>query len=297
MNRTAAQTVAILRQRRELGLVTRRHRVPRAVPPSSVERAYAGAIRGFVVRWRAAAFADLGEVPALLASAARERARTDADEGRRLREIVSRTSQRMEAAVPQPEIEALAEQFARNTETWQRRQMDRQVRAALGVDLSTTSAVRDRWLGQATDGFVAENVELIKDIEGHAVAFMSRTITRAVASGTLWPDLAEEIETEFGYGRARARLIARDQVGKYYGQVTAQRHQDLGITGYTWRCVDDERVRGRPDGKYPRAEPSHWDRNGKEYRYDEPPEGGHPGEAILCRCTQEPVFDGILSGL
>lgn len=295
--RSAAHTTTILRQRRELGLAHRRHRVPRAIAPSSIENAYTREIKGYVARWRAAGLAALAEVPGLLVSAANERGRIDADEGMRLREIVARAGQRMADAVPQPEIERLAEQFARNAESWQRRQLDRQVRAALGVDLSTTLPIRDRWLGQATDGFVAENVELIKDIEGHAAAFLSRTITRAVASGTLWPDLAKEIESEFDYGRKRSRLIARDQVGKYYGQVTEARHRELGITMYKWVCVDDERVRGRPDGKYPKAEPSHWARNGKTYAYDDPPEGGHPGEAILCRCLQEPVFDDILAGL
>lgn len=65
----------------------------------------------------------------------------------------------------------------------------------------------------------------------------------------------------------------------------------LGIKKYRWRHSRDERVRGNPGGKYPKARPSHWAREGKIYSWNDPPPGGHPGMDYQCRCTAEPVFE------
>ena len=48
--------------------------------------------------------------------------------------------------------------------------------------------------------------------------------------------------------------------------------------------IADERVRGNPNGKYPNAKYNHWEREGQIFSVDEPPEDGHPGEPIRCRC-------------
>ena len=45
---------------------------------------------------------------------------------------------------------------------------------------------------------------------------------------------------------------------------------------YIWRTQDDGKVR-----------PSHAGRNGKTFSWDDPPDGGHPGEAPNCRCSAE----------
>lgn len=47
---------------------------------------------------------------------------------------------------------------------------------------------------------------------------------------------------------------------------------------YIWRTAGDGKVRS-----------AHADRDGKTYSWDNPPEGGHPGEAPNCRCTAEEV--------
>ena len=50
---------------------------------------------------------------------------------------------------------------------------------------------------------------------------------------------------------------------------------------YIWRTVSDDRVRS-----------SHEERDGEIFAWDEPPEGGHPGEDYNCRCTAEPYVPG-----
>ena len=47
---------------------------------------------------------------------------------------------------------------------------------------------------------------------------------------------------------------------------------------YIWRTQGDGKVR-----------PSHAGRNGQTFSWDDPPDGGHPGEAPNCRCSAEEV--------
>ncbi|WP_193788037.1 phage minor head protein [Magnetospira sp. QH-2] len=47
---------------------------------------------------------------------------------------------------------------------------------------------------------------------------------------------------------------------------------------YIWRTVGDNKVRS-----------SHADREGQTFSWDDPPEGGHPGEAENCRCWAEEI--------
>jgi SPP1 gp7 family putative phage head morphogenesis protein len=81
---------------------------------------------------------------------------------------------------------------------------------------------------------------------------------------------------------SRAKLIARDQVAKLTGELTKERQLDMGVTGYIWRTVGDERVRD-----------SHSEVDGKFFTWDNPPfetDGNHPGEDYQCRCWAEPVL-------
>lgn len=203
-------------------------------------------------------------------------------------ETAARNTTRPEAAV------ALAKEFAVKTETAQRIQLNKQVRAALGVELfAAETGVADH-----VDRWAVENASLIKSVTQQTVDKVATAATRAVANGTLWPDLAKEIDAAVGFGEKRSRLIARDQVGKLYGQVNAQRQANLGVTHFIWRTANDRRVRGAPGGAYPRAKPSHDALNGERFPLKGgAPDVGLPGEPILCRCYGEPDFSDILGEL
>lgn len=77
----------------------------------------------------------------------------------------------------------------------------------------------------------------------------------------------------------RARLIARDQNNKLVGELNQISHQSAGGAEYRWSTARDNRVRSR-----------HASRQGKIFRWDDPPEDGHPGQAIQCRCTAKFIF-------
>lgn len=73
-----------------------------------------------------------------------------------------------------------------------------------------------------------------------------------------------------GDGRAPPAAIA--------GLINQLRQQELGIEQYIWRSQDDTKVRD-----------SHVEYDDQVFRWDEPPEDGHPGQAHNCWCYAEPV--------
>lgn len=58
--------------------------------------------------------------------------------------------------------------------------------------------------------------------------------------------------------------------------------QERPTTQYIWRTRRDGKVRS-----------AHAEREGQIFLWDEPPEGGHPGEDYNCRCTAEPYFPEV----
>ena len=167
--------------------------------------------------------------------------------------------------------------------------------------------LRDRWADR--------NYDLIKNLARDYIGRINDHVERAVTNGWSYKDLASDIAS-MGEGMTggRARLIARDQVGKLNGQLTQAQQTEVGIDVYEWDTAGDERVRGRPGGKYPDASPSHWalqgmlckwsdssvysDDGGKTWkpRTDDMPDGT-PGSDISCRCTAIPSFIGILKSV
>ena len=97
----------------------------------------------------------------------------------------------------------------------------------------------------------------------------------------------------FGVSATNAKRIARDQTNKTIGDLTKVRHEQAGVTEYIWRTAEDERVVGEPGGLYPTGNSRHMnhaERDGKRFRWDNPPPDGHPGQAIQCRCVAQAVI-------
>ena len=212
-------------------------------------------------------------------------ARADDDptgESGRARRLIDEATDRMRASIQPREIEQLARKFADRTQKWQGEQLRKQTRAALGADVF----VSDKRVPAIVEHFVTQNVVLIRAVPEEIAIGVAKLSTQAFSSGMPHPELAKHIEARFDVGESRARLIARDQIGKLAGQVNAARQQSIGITQFVWRTVGDERVREEHD-----------ELDGESFSYDDPPDEGLPGEPIQCRCSAEPVFDDILGDL
>jgi SPP1 gp7 family putative phage head morphogenesis protein len=290
VNDRARQTAAHVRAAGALGIRKRRRRIPAQLPPSLVVRSYATELLAVYARIRAAFAPLLAELPALVASAEADRPRLDAGESRRVRQLVDAAAQSMRAAIRPEALEDIATRMGQRASDHQRRELQKQARAALGVD----PFVRDPGLRATLEAFAGENVSLIRGLGEETLLEVEKAVTRALASGTTAPMLAAEIEGRFAIGERRSKAIARDQIGKLNGQLAATRQREMGITHFVWRTVKDRRVRGTPGGAYPNARPSHFAREGKTYSYAEPPMGELPGVPVNCRCFPEPVFDDIL---
>lgn len=286
-NHRAIQTARTVRVLRRVGVAKRpRSRLPRQASPKMIALDYARELLSVVALMRRAFAPFLAALPRLLESAARERRvdgfHADAGESRRIRALLEQARRTMGETVKTDELEKLARLMARRTADFNRVQLGRQVQAALGTDVF----LADRALTPLTEAFVDANVGLIKNIGDKLAADIEASTMRAVQAGKLHPDLAEELEARFGFSEERAKLIARDQIGKAYGQINSARQRELGVGRFVWRTANDERVRAE-----------HEDRDGEVYSYDDPPDGELPGEPINCRCYAEPVFDDILGEL
>lgn len=310
MPHRAEKTRTLLRLHGAIGAVKKTPgRVPRQQPPDLLRRQYGAVLaeRLSAARVRAAFEPLISALPRLEASAARDRVaatgarsdavildasghpyrepyvmRADAGEARELQELIERGGRAMRASVSTREIEQLAEEFGKRTASWQRIQLVKQVRSALGIDIM----MADPKIASMLETFMVRNAQLITAIPDEIAHKTGSSVLDALQRGKLHEDIAKELDARFSYGETRSRLIARDQVGKFYGQVNAARQQEIGIRRFIWRTVHDERVRDE-----------HEELDGEEFEYANPPDEGLPGEPILCRCWADPVFDDILEGL
>lgn len=149
--------------------------------------------------------------------------------------------------------------------------------AILGVNVFRS----EPFLVPLAEGWIAENTSLIKSLPTTLHPQLEGIVRRGVMNGSSVKDIQKTIKARYGVTDYRARLIAQDQTLKLNADLTQYRLQSVGVKQYTWRTVQDSRVR-----------PEHVDRNGKIYSWDKPPSGGeHPGHEVRCRCRAEAIFE------
>lgn len=282
-----AEVVREIRARRalmkSLGVLPRRRAMPRQVQPDTVRRAYFAALLEVTGRARELVQELLLPVlPQLVAQAAAARTdavRADETVGSSINAILDQIADRWFAEFPNERLAELARSFGDRTSEFQWAQLRRQFRAALGVDLYRS----EPWLAPKVAAFTEENVALIKSVASDYFGDLEKRLVRGMREGERWEDLAATVEERYGVSESRAKLIARDQTGKLYGDLNRTRQKQLGVAKYRWRTMRDNRVRSE-----------HEDREGEEYDWNDPPEDGHPGEPVNCRCYGDPILDDLL---
>jgi SPP1 gp7 family putative phage head morphogenesis protein len=212
------------------------------------------------------------------------RKRMDSDEGKKAKRLLDKAKDQMKATVGADQVEAVGHKFAKLTSSHQRKMIGKQVRAALGVDVT----LKDKGLTTKLQHFADENSALISSLQDKVHGEVSKIVMRAITEGQSNQDVAALIEKRFDVAESHARLIARDQIGKLYGQLNVARQKELGVKRFIWRSVGDERVRDEHEEREIASDPAE---GGTPYYYDDPPDGELPGVPIQCRCTAEPVFD------
>lgn len=190
------------------------------------------------------------------------------------------------ASTVKAKVSGIASALANTVVSKQGQQSDSQLSSmilkATGIDFSGLMA--DSVLKDAVDEAVAANIALINSIPQQYLDRVEQAVMASLQAGTLNTTLADELKKIKGVTDSRAKLIARDQLGKINSRLSQIRQQSLGITHYTWSTSHDERVRKRH---------ANWD--GDLIAWDKPPMDGHPGQAINCRCTAIPDFSELMN--
>ena len=184
-------------------------------------------------------------------------------------------------------VSGIAEALANTVVSKQKTASDSQLSDMLfkqtGIDFS--GLMRDEALQEAIDEAVAANVALINSIPQQYLDRVEQAVMASLQAGTLNATLADDLLKIEGVTQNRARLIARDQLGKINSRLSQIRQQSLGITHYTWSTSLDERVRNK-----------HRQWEGDLIAWDSPPPDGHPGQPIQCRCTAIPYTAHLTGG-
>jgi len=170
----------------------------------------------------------------------------------------------------------------------------------------------EQWLNLALTEWTAMNTEILKNLGAEYIQKVNLLISQAVQQGLTYRAVMGQLEVlGLNYSEKKLKMIAVDQIGTLNGLITKFRQLDVGIEQYTWNTQRDERVRGNPSGKYPKARPSHWAMQGKICKWLDnsvysndgitwlPRTNDMPlvsvGMAFLCRCTGLPRIQELLN--
>lgn len=162
-------------------------------------------------------------------------------------------------------------------------QVNGQIKKIKAVNIKEQAFYNEKIIKQQ----IKENVKLIKAEPGKYLRTYDKQIQKlikeTVEEGWSTKTLKEAIKRTTGIEDNRANLIARDQIGKIFGQATKTQFLALGLKKFKWITVGDGRVRSE-----------HRERAGQIYEWDNPPDGEIPSVPIMCRCVAEIIVEELL---
>jgi len=253
-------------------------RLPRAARPDRIAAEYRAAL-GPAVR----VLLDL--LAELVSNLEREwpqpePVRTDND--RDVARAVKRTADKLARAIKAESILPIASKYGAATSDFQRAQLAKQARASVSIDVRKLAGL-DRNVPAQLVTFAKTNAQLVTGLGQRMADDIAEIVQDGVVSGSRWETIAGRLAHAGQVTESRAALIARDQVGKLFGDINKQRQTNLGVTRYVWRTVRDNRVREEHEAL-----------DGDSIAWNSPPSDGHPGEAVNCRCYADPDFSDLL---
>lgn len=179
--------------------------------------------------------------------------------------------------------EKIAQGFVNRGNIQNQQEVSKNLKNQTGIDLSAYLGNSPR-IAEKVNAMTTANVQLIKSIRSQYLDKVQNAVTQAVVNGTLNKDLVQQIKDLGKTTEKRAIFIARDQSSKLNAALTQARHEDVGITKYTWSTSGDERVRE-----------SHVEKDGQVFEYANPPaDTGHPGHDFNCRCVAIPYLGDVV---
>lgn len=169
-----------------------------------------------------------------------------------------------------------------DTDKLQQREHQKQMKSLFGLPV----ILPEPWKQTLMEGFIKDNVSMVKSLNADEVIALEGVVSGGIRRGLKVEDIRREISKKLDVDKNRAAFIARDQVGKLFGELSQHRQQGVGIKEYTWSTSNDERVR-----------PAHRELNDTVQSWDKPPvvepktqRRAHPGQDFQCRCQPIPVL-------
>jgi len=197
----------------------------------------------------------------------------------------SRRVSRVSLATLERDIKAMVN----GVETFQRSVFVSNVKKAIGVDVR--KLIGKNQVESEMAKAIKANLDLIKTIDDSYIDRARKIINDGLTKGYDHYSVKNELldlggfkDKYTGTEQRRAKTIARDQTQKLMNSIDRVRQKDMGVIHYYWVASGDERTRD-----------SHDNYNGKRFSWDKPPEGGHPGEEVNCRCSARPDTEELLS--
>ncbi len=243
--------------------------------PTGIERDYVTFVQGYAKRTTDAVEREI--IP-MLSTGWRPDAWNAEDQGFFERLNAAFLEALKQARIPDEQLRPYIDMFAARVDGFNKRQFMELLAKAYGVDIIP----KEPNMVPLMHVWEAENIRLIQSIAPQYLDSLHGKIVAAVRQGTPLRNMTADIRSSYDAPQWRAELIARDQVGKLNGDLTRKRQESIGVDSYKWRGVMDERERDE-----------HIAREGKTFKWSEPPSDGHPGEPIRCRCWAEPMLPDL----
>jgi SPP1 gp7 family putative phage head morphogenesis protein len=192
--------------------------------------------------------------------------------------------------------------YARSIDAFNQKQWGKFTKAILGDPFTPF----EPWLDEVINAWKEENFRLIRKLSTEYITEVNRIVSSGVMDGKTWDAIMRDIrKKDKNLTRSRARLLARDQVGKLNGRLTKRRQQEIGVNWYIWRTAQDERVRDShrvlnnkickwdDDTVYADsiedAKNGNWKQRSSIKAYI-----GMPQQDIQCRCVSLPVMNDLV---
>lgn len=164
--------------------------------------------------------------------------------------------------------------WLKQLELWHRRRFARNVLSVTGIDIE---------LFLDSEGLIGQLEAVINRNMAFATG-MADDLTKQVET-IVWDSMVKKqpvktamarIAEKIGNTRRHAKFIAHDQSQKIVGDLDRLRQTQAGIRQYVWRHSHKHNFR-----------PVHQNRDSKLFRWDRPPEDGHPRTQPNCGCMAQ----------
>jgi len=140
-----------------------------------------------------------------------------------------------------------------------RQYSEKEVQDYLESVLGSSFYGTDEWWAELENAWLENSIARTSGSISDFYESVRRETLKAVREEIPFEDFLQKVQKlDTSLTITRATFIARDLTGKLNGAVERKLQMGLGISTYFWQTMADERVRGRPGGRYPDAIPSHW---------------------------------------